>query len=166
MLCLQRASARAYGTSYHGVATGCLRCLVVSDSKAVLRCAAASLDRPLRVAGAPIQLVGNANDATLSTPTNIEKVFVDWMLLARSVGAIKLGSSAFLQTALNMRWATASWAFTIDAQNMSEMLHPDGRWRSICEGRRRPTPRDPAALCVTPAQRALNPKCRGKDKYW
>jgi len=159
MSCLQRASAITLPRS-----GSCLGCAVVSDSEAVLQCASRALEQPLVVDGTPIQIVGNARDVSLSTAANIDKVFLDWWLLARSQGIVLVGGSSFLQTAMRLRQATGSWGFTIDARNESEMRHPDGRWRRICDGSLKPW--QPPPSCVTAAERALNPSCRKRDKYW
>ena len=37
---------------------------------------------------------------------NVDKVFLDWWLLARSAGTITLGSSAFVTSAINFKAAT------------------------------------------------------------
>ena len=114
---------------------GCLSCVVLSDSVEVIRCARSALEAPLIVPGQPVHTVANANDPSRNTDTNIDKVFLDWWLLALSAGTVWSENSAFLMTALRFKLATSSGGFEIDASNHSELFRHGGRgWRAVCDG--------------------------------
>ena len=84
---------------------GCLQSVVVSDSELGANCARTGLDNPLISPGRPTHLVASRAGA------DVDKVVLDWWLLARSAGIMTVGpfssSSSFYETARQYRDATS-----------------------------------------------------------
>ena len=76
------SSARHARTSREG-SGGCLGCVVASDSAAVTGCARKLLRAPTLTSGAAVHLAV-APDALASRAESVDKLFLDWWLLARS----------------------------------------------------------------------------------
>mmetsp|Transcript_51362 Transcript_51362/g.102232 ORF Transcript_51362/g.102232 Transcript_51362/m.102232 type:complete len:174 (-) Transcript_51362:83-604(-) len=78
-----------------------MRAAVISDSEQLTeQCVARQLPNVLRSPGLPIHPIAS-NASMLSSQINLDKVFVDWWLLACSTGILTFGNpmSSFLHTA-------------------------------------------------------------------
>lgn len=90
----------------------CLPCVVVSDSKWVEQCARAVLTAPILTAGTAIH-VGASDAGAAHDHANVDKLFLDWWLLARSRVSVDLRAGAglkswFFGTALLFRGASSA----------------------------------------------------------
>ena len=96
---------------------GCLQVIVLSDSSRVEACSAALLNGTLVTPGLAVHPL--ASDSRKLSESNIQKIFLDWILLARSkgimtVGGAAQGGSSFLQTARSFRDATDARGWSVD----------------------------------------------------
>ena len=100
--CLMRASAAADGR--------CLPCAVVSDSEWVERCARTVLDAPILTPGVAVHMLAS-DAARVRTAANVDKIFLDWWLLARSRVSVQLSGgakgSSFFETAVRFKRASS-----------------------------------------------------------
>ena len=83
----------------------CLRCIVLSDSAAVERCAKRVYQErgPILTPGMATHLAASSQEA-VSDPTNQQKIFLDWMLLAMSSATLVMQpQSTFASTAMSFK---------------------------------------------------------------
>ena len=81
MRCLQQASSD--GLEHRGTTRGCLGCFLASDSPVAIRCARRLLAAPTLTDGEAVHL-GVAPAALTRRAGSVDKIFLDWWLLARS----------------------------------------------------------------------------------
>ena len=100
----------------------CAPCVVLSDSVAVEQCAQRLLDGPITTPGASVHLSASSNELA-SNETNIQRMFLDWFLLAQS-------ASTLFTTAVST-FETTAWSFKVSsASNLhGKALADDARGR-------------------------------------
>jgi hypothetical protein len=152
--CLERLS--------DAIAADCVSCVVVSDSSLVEECARRALPHVVISPGLPIHLAASNTNLT-SDPINIQRIFLDWFLLAMSRSTLLLQSqSTFASTAYSFKAASAAvaphdtsatqWPFVIlaesgdpfrDAAQHATQLHTPGAaerwWQDRCRPGAPPT---------------------------
>jgi hypothetical protein len=121
---------------------GCLPCFVLSDTAGVVSCAS-SLLGAAPVSGTPVHLL--ASTPSRVTDQNVDKLFLEWWLIARSRGAITfVPHSSFSNTATAFREASAADGFTIRVEPSRFVVTRRTRgWRAPASSRDQGTP--PAA---------------------
>ena len=152
--CLERLS--------DAIAADCVSCVVVSDSSLVEECARRALPHVVISPGLPIHLAASNTNLT-SDPITIQRIFLDWFLLAMSRSTLLLQSqSTFASTAYSFKAASAAvaphdtsatqWPFVIlaesgdpfrDAAQHATQLHTPGAaerwWQDRCRPGAPPT---------------------------
>ena len=128
MRCLARASRSEGG--------GCLGCAVLSDSAFAEACAVALLDAPTITPGVAVHPQASAT-AVASSRAAVEKLALDWWLLARSHAALLFSggsprTSSFAATALQFRDASAPPA-AVATVELSDDTLDERAWLARCE---------------------------------
>ena len=129
MRCLARASGSEGGS-------GCLGCAVLSDSAFAEACAVALLDAPTITPGVAVHPQASAT-AVASSRAAVEKLALDWWLLARSHAALLFSggsprTSSFAATALQFRDASAPPA-AVATVELSDDTLDERAWLARCE---------------------------------
>ena len=128
-----RCLARASGSSEGG---GCLGCAVLSDSAFAEACAVALLDAPTITPGVAVHPQASAT-AVASSRAAVEKLALDWWLLARSHAALLFSggsprTSSFAATALQFRDASAPPS-AVATVELSDDTLDERAWLARCE---------------------------------
>ena len=129
-----RCLARASGSSEGGGC--CLGCAVLSDSAFAEACAVALLDAPTITPGVAVHPQASAT-AVASSRAAVEKLALDWWLLARSHAALLFSggsprTSSFAATALQFRDASAPPAAVATVELSDDTLDEE-KWLARCE---------------------------------
>ena len=107
---------------------GCLQSAVLSDSTTVTeKCARLLLRQPTLSPGIPVHPMASPDLAMRSNEQNVQKYFVDWYLISRSIGLMTAGetSSSFFQTARTLRDASGDgWVVVSRGQQGEACRNP------------------------------------------
>lgn len=120
--CLMAASEVAGASGPHG----CMPCVVVSDSAWVEQCARAVLDEPVITPGVAAHLLASGT-SVITQQENVDKIFLDWWLIARSSMSVDLGrgqsakQSTFFWTAVDFKRVSsaAGVVLRVDASRLA-----------------------------------------------
>lgn len=122
--CLMRASEITGVKGPHG----CTPCVVVSDSPWVEQCARAILADPVITPGVAAHMLASGSDV-IAQQANVDKIFLDWWLIARSQMSVDLGQggkpSNFFWTAVGFKKISAPTGVVLRV-NGSQLATPGG----------------------------------------
>ena len=120
--CIMRASELSRGD--------CAPCVLMSDSSTVGACAKTALDAPVLTAGVAIHVL--ASDSQLvNAERNVDKIFIDWWLLARSLVSVEFAvGSAFFATATGYKQASSPHARLIKMGNTTTAAQRESALRA------------------------------------
>ena len=105
-----------------GAPPSCVPCVVLSDSSHVEECARRALAAPLATPGSSVHFSASAS-ALASNTTNVQRVFLDWFLLAQS--------GATLFTNAESTFESTAWAYKLASARVSSSAgHDELRSRS------------------------------------